>query len=679
MATRIAVDVGGTFTDVVFHDNETGEMRVTKTPSTPHAPDEGVIRGVEVIVSPAELAECEYFLHGTTVGLNALLERNGATVALLATEGFRDVLEIRRGDREEIYNLFYKHRPELVPRNLRFPIGGRMRADGVEHRPFKAEHVHAAVAAMREAGVNAVAVAFMNAYANPAHELAAEAALREAGFEGDISLSHRTSGEYREYERTSTTVIDAYVRARMGSYLRRLDQGLRDRGFTGNSVITRSGGGALSFSEAEVRPYETIFSGPVAGAEGAAAIARALDIGEIITADVGGTSFDTCLITDGEPKMLYQGEVVGLPVQTPWIDVRSIGAGGGSIAHVDAGGLLKVGPRSAGAVPGPACYARGGTEPAVTDAAVTLGMMAADGLPGDVALDRDRAITALETVAPELDMTADELARGMVRIASTNMAHAIREITIEAGRDPRAMTLMPFGGAGPIFATLIAQELEVREILVPQQAGNFSAVGLLGTELRRTNARTRIMRVGDGTIEQLDALGHELFGELEARIEDDQLRASAVREAAVDMRFVGQEHCLTIGVGLGAGGLTTDAPGLERDFHAEFGRVFGTVMDDEVEVVALRVTLRNALPELTTGARDADGAAASAPGATHRAWSFTTEQWAQFRLVERERLAAGEQLAGPALLLEPTTTTYVDAGWTCAVDASGVLRLTADA
>src|SRR5258707_1348558 len=363
MATRIGVDVGGTFTDLIFYDDETGEIRVGKEPTTPAAPQDGVLNAVGAAVPQERVGAAEYFLHGTTVGLNSLLTRTGAVVGLLATRGFRDILEVRRGDRDDPYDLFWKHPPPLVPRRLRIPVTGRMLFDGTVHTPIDLDDVRAAVDVFKAESVTSVAIAFLHSYANPEHELAAAEALRAAGFDGELSLSHQVSGEYREYERTTTTVIDAYVRPRMAVYLRALDDRLKGAGFNGSLLVTRSGGGAMTFPEAEERPFETILSGPVAGAEGAAELARALGIGDLITADVGGTSFDTCLISGGRPQVMYEGRVDGMPVQTSWIDVRSIGAGGGSIAYVDVGGLLPGGPRGAGAHPGPTAYGRRGVVP----------------------------------------------------------------------------------------------------------------------------------------------------------------------------------------------------------------------------------------------------------------------------------------------------------------------------
>ena len=368
-----------------------------------------------------------------------------------------------------------------------------MTFEGQVYTPFCAGDVQRAAEVFRREDVTSVAIAFMHAYANPAHELEAARILRQCGFTGDLSLSHKISGEYREYERTCTTVIDAYVRGRMTNYLKALAGQLAGLGFRGTCLITRSGSGSMSFAEARERPFETIMSGPVAGAEGAGALSRQLGLEGVITADVGGTSFDTCLVVAGRPQMTYEGRIVGLPVQSAWVDVRSIGAGGGSKAYVDVGGLLRVGPQSAGAEPGPACYGRGGNEATVTDAAFFLGMLGEGQFASGTQLDHTKAETVLQALAEKLELSVEQSAIGIMRIAAANMANAIRETTVEQGIDPRAMSLLAFGGAGPMMSTLLAEELGIKHIIIPPHAGNFSALGLLTSDLTQSAARTRIM------------------------------------------------------------------------------------------------------------------------------------------------------------------------------------------
>ena len=481
MSTRIGVDVGGTFTDLIFFDGETGQITVGKGPSNPRDVDLAVRSVVTGTLAPDAASRTELFLHGTTVGLNALLERKGARVGLLTTDGFRDILEQARMERldergHRIWDHLFRTPPPLVDRPLRVGVRERILADGSVHVVLDPDSVREAVEIFTREGVECVAIVFINAHANAAHELRAEELLREYGFTGAVSLSHQTTGQYREYERTSTTVIDAYVRPAVAGYLERLQDGLREDAVDGECLITTSAGGCIAFGEARTRPFETVMSGPVAGAVGASTLCRTLGLEMAITADVGGTSFDTCLLVDGRPTVKYEGEVVGMPLQTPWVDVRSVGAGGGSIAYLD-NGLLSVGPRSAGAVPGPVAYGRGGTEPTVTDAAATLGMFARSTLASGLELDIEGARSSLTGLADELDLEADGVAQGVIRIAAATMAGAMRAVSIEVGQDPRNGALIAYGGAGPLFGSLLARELQIRTLVVPNYAGQLLGLG----------------------------------------------------------------------------------------------------------------------------------------------------------------------------------------------------------
>ena len=673
MAVRIGVDVGGTFTDLILYDDQTGEVRVAKASTTPTSPDQGVMNAVREGV-PERMLGDGLFLHGTTVGLNALLERRGAEVGLLTTAGFRDVLEIRRGEREELISIVWKAPPPLVPRRRRLEATERVLADGSVLTPLDADACAAAAREFTAAGVDSVAIVFLNAYANPTHELAAERLLREHGFEGAISVSHRVSGEYREYERTSTCVIDAYVRPGVTRYLGQLDDALAAVGFEGELLVTRSGGGAMTFAEAAERPFETIQSGPVAGAVGAAELCRRFDIAEAVTADVGGTSFDTCLVLDGRPQVRFEGRVIGMPVQTPWVDVRSIGAGGGSVAQIE-GDLMQVGPRSAGAVPGPACYGRGGTEPTVTDAAAALGMLGFGELAGGVQLDFDRARAALEPLAGAVGRSLDETARGILAIANASMANAIRSVSIEQGRDPRAATLIAFGGAGPVFACQLARELGMSSILVPNYAGNFSAWGLLGQDLVRATARTMVTELDEEALASAGRVAGELFAELEERAGAGTGSGHGAEhriEVALDLRYASQEHTRTIPVEYVDGVVATTPARVRELFAHEYEQVLGHLDEETIELVAVRASTTATLPR-----RAAETIASEAAGERRQidAYSFTNERREPFTVVPRTALAPGEVLSGPAIVTEQTTTTYVDAGFELRVDDSGALFL----
>jgi N-methylhydantoinase A len=670
MATRIGVDIGGTFTDLVYYDEQTGQTVEGKVPTTPAAPEQGVINAIREHVPADILTDAAYFLHGTTVGLNALLERRGAKVGLLCTEGMRDVLEIRRGDRAEMYNPLWLQPEPLVPRHLRRGIGERMKADGTVYRPLDPATVAAALDYFRQQEVDAIAVALMNAYANPAHELEIEKLVRASGFAGGISLSHRISGEYREYERTSTTVIDAFVRGRMADYLRRLEGELRQLGFSGQCLITRSGSGSMTFDEAEARPFETIMSGPVAGAQGASELAKTLGIEALITADVGGTSFDTALVVNGEPTILYEGSVDGMPVQIPWVDVRSIGSGGGSIAAVDAGGLMRVGPRSAGAVPGPAAYGKGGTEATMTDAAVVLGMLGPGKLAGGISLDFERADAVVSEVAARLGKSPQETAVGVMRIAASSMANAMREVTVEQGIDPRGLTLLPFGGAGPLMAVLLANELSINRIVVPPLAGNFSAWGLLGADMIQSAARTSIHRLDADGIDMIDQLLGQLFAELDQRATN--VSDLPEERARLDLRYAGQEHWLSIDIPVSDRKVKAGIDAITDTFETDYRRTFGGLIRQPIEIVSVRATRIIALPRRSDNFRSSGTALHT--NTECPSYSFRAGRMARFRVVPREAVTA--PLVGPAIITENSSTLYLDAGWTAETGARSELVLT---
>jgi N-methylhydantoinase A len=660
MATRIGVDVGGTFTDLVFYDDATGEVRVAKGSTTTGEPDRGVVNTVQAGVPKEKLPETSFFLHGTTVGINALLERKGSVVGLLTTAGFRDVLAMRRGTRgEQMYDPLYQAEPELVPRRLRQPVVERMRADGTVDTPLDPAGIADALEVFEAAGVETVAVCFINAYANPQHEVEAEQELRRLGFEGEISLGHKISREYREYERTSTVVVDAYVRASVSSYLGRLETSLGEQDFSGDCLITRSGGGSLSFEEASSRPFETIMSGPVAGAMGAGELCRALGLKRAITADVGGTSFDSCFIVDGRPSVKYEGIVGDMPLQTAWVDVRSIGSGGGSVAYTDRGGALRVGPESAGAVPGPVCYGRGGTNPTTTDAAATLGMLAFGELADGVVLDREAAAQAIEELGGRCGLDRDATASGILTIATAAMADTIRSVSIEEGEDPRDAALIAFGGAGPLFATLLAEELDIKTVVVPGHAGNFSAWGMLGQDITRDASVTAMSPLDEEGVAGARRALDSLFEELDQRETQSTSGVETSREASLDIRYSEQESTLTVDWTDPDG---DDAAALTERFTTMYQRTFGHVLDGPVEIVSVRAASRAALPRRRTERASANGAAGR-ESRTIEAYSFTQGERMPFTVVDRAALGAGGPAAGPMIVLEPTTTTYIDVGY----------------
>ena len=673
MSSRIGVDIGGTFTDFIVYDENDNKVIIDKIRTTPADPEKAVIEVVKRNLNKEQLSNIDFFLHGTTVGLNALLERKGSKVGLLCTKGFRDIIEIRRGDRDEMYNLFWQPPPPLVPRYLRLEIEERLFANGKVHTNLNINDVKESCKHFIDEGVNSVAIAFMNAYSNKEHELLAKKTLIENGFKGEISLSSLVSGEYREYERTTTTIIDAFVKARMSNYLDTLKNSLNDIGFKGSFLLTRSGSGSMTFDEASERPFETIMSGPVAGAEGAGELSRKLKNTNMVTADVGGTSFDTCLILDGRPQIQFEGKIVGLPLQSPWVDVRSIGAGGGSIAYLDDGGLLRSGPQSAGAVPGPACYERGGKQPTTTDAAFYLGMLGEGKLASGLQLNKKLAEDALNSVGSKINLSAFDTAKGILKISSANMADAIREITIEQGIDPRELKLLAFGGAGPLMSNLIAEELEIKEIIIPPYSGNFSAWGLLGADLLQMNAKTKILRLSDDALTECNTILENLFKELEERQKIDFTANEKIKEVALDMRWMGQEHTITLKIDDHSDGkINLDSETLKQNFMKEYEKTFGSKLDTVVEVVSTRASIRVNLPRKSeSGKIEEDNIEISS--STISCFSFNADKNLEFKIIPRNEIKSG--MSGPMIILESTAVTYVDENYNINTDGLGNLIL----
>jgi len=673
MASRIGVDIGGTFTDFIVYDESGNKVIIDKIPTTPQSPEKAVVEVIKRNLSRKELEKIDFFLHGTTVGLNSLLERKGSKVGLLCTKGFRDILEIRRGDRDEMYNLFWQPAPPLVPRFLRLEIEERLFANGNVHKKINTEQVKDACNKFIKEKVDSVAIAFINSYTNKDHEILASKILIESGFKGQISLSSMVSGEYREYERTTTTVIDAFVKTRMSNYLNSLKKNLNELGYKGTFLVTRSGSGSMTFDEAEDRPFETIMSGPVAGAEGAGELSRKLNNTNMVTADVGGTSFDTCLIINGRPQIQFEGKILGLPVQSPWVDVRSIGAGGGSIAYLDEGSLIRSGPQSAGAVPGPACYDKGGIQPTTTDAAFYLGMLGEGKLASGLQLNKSLAEKALNSVGSQIGMSAFDAAKGILKIGSANMADAIREITIEQGIDPRELKLLAFGGAGPLMSNLIANELDIKEIIVPPYSGNFSAWGLLGADLLQMNARTKILRLSDEAISECNDILKELFKELEQRQKIDFSTSSQIKEIALDMRWMGQEHTITLKLeDEKDGNISMDTETLKNKFMEEYQKTFGSKLDTVIEIVSTRASLRVQLPRKSESGK-IDEVGIEVSNNQIECYSFTENKKIQFDLVARSKIDS--KVSGPLIIIESTAITYVDINYDVDKDSNGNLIL----
>jgi N-methylhydantoinase A len=669
---RIGIDIGGTFTDLQILNERTGALASLKTPTTPEDPSIGLMAGIDEAASRFgfTIGDIRLLLHGTTIATNAVLERKLARGVLIATEGFRDVLEIGRHVRRDIYGLKPKREPALIPRHRRIEVAERIRADGSVERELGEEAIAGAVAAIRALEAETIAISLLNANVNPAHERALRDAILRAlpGF--PVSISAQVSPEIREYERSSTTVLNALLIPVVRSYLERLKTHMAERGLRARLLLVQSNGGVCSPEIASEEPVRLLLSGPSGGALAAQRACRRLDRGNLVGIDMGGTSFDVCVVQEGGVTSMTQGEIDGLPVRLPMIEIRTIGAGGGSIASVDSGGRLTVGPRSAGARPGPVCYGRGGTQPTVTDANLALGRLdAAFFLGGALALDVEGARAAVDThVARPLRLDADHAAEGILTLTNANLASAIRLSLFEKGLDPRSFSLLSFGGAGGLHAIPVAEELGIDEVIFPADASTFSASGILHSDIVHDLARSRVMRAGPESLPEIAVALAELRRAGDALLAQDGVPETA-REltVAADMRYYGQAFELVVP--------WSEAPpepdALERliaGFHALHRQRFSYAnIGDPVEIVTLRVTAIGRLPR----AEESRTAAASAPRGLLRRRVFIDGSWREVDIHHRAELR--EPIAGPALIEEEYTTVFVAGGWTCGPSAGGDL------
>ncbi len=650
----LGVDVGGTFTDFVLWRD--GAVELHKRPSTPDDPSRAVLAGIDALgVAPGLV------VHGSTVATNTVIQRRGARTALVATEGMRDLLIIGRQTRPDIYDLEPVTPEPLVPSARRLELSARLRPDGSVERPADDAEVRELVRAAAEAGTEALSVALLYAYANGEHERRFEDLAAEAGLY--LSLSSRVSPEYREVERTATTVLNAYVGPVMSAYLARLEAGLGERG-AGVLRVVQSDGGSASPQRASALPVATLLSGPAAGVAGAFQIARRAGFDRVITFDMGGTSTDVALC-DGALPARADIEVAGLPARTPAVDVHTVGAGGGSIARLDAGGALHVGPQSAGADPGPAAYGRG-EDFTITDANLVLGRLPPTGLLGGaMALDADRSRRAAVSVASAFGGDVERASQAVLDVAVANMERALRVVSVQRGFDPREFTLVAFGGAGPLHACALADAVDVPQVLVPMAPGVIAALGAAGSDLTATFARSVLLPLDPSSAAALrDALA-EAGREASAQLD----RPGADIEWALDVRYLGQSYELTVDLD----GIESDES-FERaraDFHALHETRFAHQdASAPVEVVNVRATARAATGATAPEPRfEAEGA----PPTTVEAWFDGRAQSA--RLVDRASLRPGDRLDGPALVAQFDSTTVIAPGWAATVDEQGNLLL----
>jgi len=691
--SRIGVDIGGTFTDLVWVDEATGAVQVGKLLTTPKDPSQAVEQGVVTLLNDAggRTADVRSLIHGTTLATNALIERKGARTGLLTTAGFRDAVEIGREGRYDMYDLFIDQPAPLVPRHLRLEVRERVAADGSVLTPLDPSSARAAIARLKEAGVEAVAICLLHAYRNPVHERALKDLCAELLPAVPVSCSSEVVPEIREYERTSTTCANVYVMPLMSRYLDDLERKLHDLGVPGRFYVMLSAGGIATPETAKSVPIRLVESGPAAGALAAARMARELGEPRLLSFDMGGTTAKACVIDGGEPLLAREFEVAradrfkkgsGLPIRVPCIELIEIGAGGGSLARVDRMGLLKVGPESAGADPGPACYAQGGTTPTVTDADLLLGYLDPGFfLGGRMRLDVDAARRAVEeTIAGPMGLSPTEAAWGIHRVVNENMAGAARVHGIERGKDLRAYPLFAFGGAGPVHAWQVGRILKVPRVLIPFGAGAMSAYGLLAAPLAFDFVRTAPQRLDAADWTQVS----RLFGEMEAEgrrilrgaeVPDESVR---IRRTA-EMHYTGQGHEVEVAVpegALDASSLAAITTSFEAAYRALYSRV---PMGVPIEALNWRVVVSGPVPDITvSGAKPgapASGAAKPIPKATRKAYFPEARGYVDTPVYDRYALTPGSRFTGPAIIEERESTTVVAPGARVSVDARLTLIL----
>ena len=677
--SRLAADVGGTFTDIAAFDEATGELRLGKTLTTPARLVTGIENGVAK--AAAQFRAAGLFLHGTTIAINTILERTGATCALITTQGFRDIYEIGRVNRPESYNLFFRRHAPLIERDLRYEIRERMDAQGRVLLELDEDAVRVAAADAVRAGAQAIAILFLHSYRNPAHEQRAKAIIAESHPHLFVTASHELSQEYREFERTSTAAANAYVGPRVRRYLGEMGEHLSAAGFGGEFLIVQSTGGLFGVEEARSACIRMLESGPAAGVIGTKALCDGIALRHAIAFDMGGTTAKAGVIHDGTVLMtggaLIGGYATGLPVQIPMIDIQEVGTGGGSIARVEMG-ALHVGPESAGAQPGPVCYGQGGSEPTITDANLVLGRLGADRfLGGEMRLDLAGAQRALaERVAEPLGLDLTAAADGILRIATTKMSHMVRWVTTERGLDAADFTLVAYGGAGPLHAAMVARELRIARVVVPRAPGHFSAYGMLVADLRRDFVRTWFTPLAEASFSAMEAIYAEMEQRGRAAVRRSEVAVSAVAvQRAADMRYVGQEHAVTVELAAELFA-AEDRDGIKRRFDAVHERRYGySAPGEKAEIVSLRGAIagllrKPAFEPIAAGGSEPPDAALRGARAVYFAEAGRRVDTPTY---DRAALLAKNRIAGPALIEEYASTTVVHPGDVATVDAFGDL------
>jgi N-methylhydantoinase A len=682
---RAATDVGGTFTDLVYFrtDPETGAQDVVTAKSDTTPPD--FERGVLDVIAKSGVSaeEIAFLAHGTTVVINAFAERKGVVTGLITTEGFRDVLEIARGNRPDFFNLHYEKPPPFVPRYLRREVRGRLAQDGSERWPLDLSSLDEIVEDFRREGVQAIAVCLLHSYANTAHEQAVLERVRKLWPEASVVASHQITREWREYERTSTTVLSAYVQPIAERYLTRLSDGMRERRFTGQLYIMQSNCGVDSVEKTREIPITMIESGPASGFWGAAELGRLIGEPNIVALDIGGTTAKCSLIEGGQVRVISDYWIersrlsAGYPILVPVVDLVEIGQGGGSIAWVDDFGKLHVGPQSAGAVPGPAAYGKGGTEPTTTDANLALGRINRDYFcGGEIDADMAAVERALSATADRLGVDTAEAARGIVRIANNNMVNALKLVSLNRGYDPRDFTLVAFGGGGGMHAVALAAELGIRKVVVPRAADVFSAWGMLMSDLRRDYFLTRLVTLHPENAQRVDAAAAEIIGAALEQFGREGIPPANVRFLRYgNLRYENQEHSVEVLLPDGA----IDAAAVEEiatRFHTAYEREYTYRLDAPVEFVGAHVVAVAEVGKLTPARLPSTGRRLDNASKGRRPVDYATEGVQEASIYTGELLEPGMSLAGPAILETKGATVVVHPGNEGAVDEYGNLVIT---
>ncbi|MCC6472165.1 MAG: hydantoinase/oxoprolinase family protein, partial [Burkholderiales bacterium] len=678
--TRLAADIGGTFTDVAAFDEKSRRMLLGKALSTPGNLELGITHGIAKAAT--RYAEAALFLHGSTIAINTMLERTGAKTALVITEGFRDIYEIGRINRPDAYNLFFKKHVPLVERALRFEVKERMTAEGEVYTPLDEASVHAVCDRLEALGVEAVAILTLHCYRNPDHERRIKKIVQQRLPRAFVSASHELSQEYREYERCSTVVANAYIGPTVSRYIAGIEQHIKASGFKGAFLLVQSTGGLYESHQGQVQCVRMLESGPAAGVIGAQALCREMKLGDAVAFDMGGTTAKAGVIYQGEVlttgSALIGGYNTGLPVQIPMVDVFEVSAGGGSIANVDDSGALRVGPQSAGAEPGPACYGLGGKLPTVTDANLVLGRLGAERfLGGEMKLDVKAAEAAIrEHVARPLGVDVTHAADGILRIAITAMSYAVKGVSTERGLDAAAFSLIAYGGAGPLHASAIAREIGQRKIIVPRAPGHFCAFGMLHSDLRYDYVKTWFTRLDEAPFAEIERIYESMIAEGNKALAGSGIKASRVSVArAADMRYVGQEHPVTVDLSPSVF-RRRDREAIKTHFDEVHQLRYGTCAPEErAEIVSLRCTVTGLMnkPPMERIARGGPVPSKAAHRGKRSVYFAEIGKAASTPTFARDDLRAGNRIAGPALIEEHASTTVLLPGDRMQVDPFGNL------